>query len=695
MKKMNMMRRGLGMVLAVMLLCTGALAETSTYSASARGFGGDVTVTLTMDGDKIVAVKAEGASETAGIGSRAIEALPAVILEAQSAEVEGVSGATMTSNAVKTAAQMALDEASGTQAETAFIAGTYQAEALGYGGMLTVEVTVSESGIEKVEVVSDKETLGVGKEAIPQLTADIVAFQSLAVDSVSGCTSTSGAVISAVDSALKAGGMDTAALYQAIEKEDLSANPAICEAADIIVVGAGPAGLAASIAAADGGASVILLEKMSFVGGSSAISGGSVNSGGSKYQAARGLEDSVEILYEDIMRHGGYQNDTRLARLYAENVGKTFDWLVDDLGVIFEDEVYYAAEHTVQRSFKSQSNPLCYSTIQTLKQNALAKGVTLHLNMRANALVVDEATGAVVGVKAEGKNGQPYEFTGKAVVLTSGGFGANRELLTPNLSSCLFYGAVSSTGDGLKMAQDVGAITQNMSMGKCVPDGFEYAPGLGKSTSNSNKVAFLNGSAILLNEKGERFALETGERERFAEEIRNSSIGMNYLFMDQATWDIFLTKNKTFSLEDAERWFAQNGTSTPVFIRAETIEEVAAAAGLDPQTLQATIDRYNGFVEKGVDEDFGRTAENMKIKIGEGPYYIIEQKLRFATTLGGLRTSTSMEVYTEGDVVIPGLYAGGEIVGGAQGENALVGGNNGWALTSGKIAGETAAKAIK
>ena len=694
MKKMNMMRRWLGLVLIAMLLCTGAIAEPMTYSASAKGFGGDVTVTLTMDGEKIVDVKAEGAGETAGIGSRAIEELPAAILEAQGANVEAVSGATVTSNAIKTAVQMALDQLSGMKMDAAFIAGTYQAEALGYGGMLTVEVTVTEVGIEKVEVISDKETLGVGKEAIPQLTQDIVAYQSLAVDAVSGCTSTSGAVISAVDSALKAGGMDTTALYQPIEKEDLSGNPAICESADIIVVGAGPAGLAASIAAADEGASVILLEKMSFVGGSSAISGGSVNSGGSKYQAARGLEDSVEILYEDILRHGGYQNDTRLARLYAENVGQTFDWLVDDLGVIFEDEVYYAAEHTVQRSFKSQSNPLCYSTIQTLKQNALDKGVKLHLNMRANALMTDES-GAIVGVKAEGENGQPYEFAGKAVVLTTGGFGANRELLTPNLASCLFYGAVSSTGDGLKMAQDVGAITQNMSMGKCVPDGFEYAPGLGKSTSNSNKVAFLNGSAILLNEQGERFALETGEREVFAQQIRNSTIGMNYLFMDQATWDIFLTKNKTFSLEDAERWFAQNGASTPVFIRGKTIEGVAKAAGLDPSKLQATIDRYNTFVASGVDEDFGRTAENMKIAIGEGPYYIIEQKLRFATTLGGLRTSTSMEVYTEGDIVIPGLYAGGEIVGGAQGENALVGGNNGWALTSGKIAGETAARAIK
>ena len=270
---------------------------------------------------------------------------------------------------------------------------------------------------------------------------------------------------------------------------------------------------------------------MSFVGGCSAISGGSVNSGGSKYQAARGLEDSVDIIYSDILKQGENKNDLRLARLYAEEVGPTFDWLVEDLGVEFQNEPYFAAEHTVQRAFKSKSNPLCYSTIQKLKDDCLERGVTLHLDTRAYELMCNEA-GDVIGVKAKDTmTGQPYEFHGKAVILASGGFGANRELLSDNLSSCLFYGAVSSSGDGLKMATDIGAVTQNMTMGKCVPDGFEYAPGLGKSTSNSNKVAFLEGSAILLNYEGKRFAKETGEREVFAEQIRKSPTNMNYLFI--------------------------------------------------------------------------------------------------------------------------------------------------------------------
>ena len=571
------------------------------------------------------------------------------------------------------------------------VPGVYTAEALGYGGMMSVEVTVSEQGIDKIEVISNKETPGVGENAVRILPERIVKAQSLAVDGVSGCTVSTAAIRTAVRDALVQSGYDSKDIYAPVEKVDYSSNAPIEESADIIVVGAGPGGMASSLAAREQGASVILIEKMSFVGGCSAISGGSVNSGGSKYQAARGLEDSVDIIYSDILKQGENKNDLRLARLYAEEVGPTFDWLVEDLGVEFQNEPYFAAEHTVQRAFKSKSNPLCYSTIQKLKDDCLERGVTLHLDTRAYELMCNEA-GDVIGVKAKDTmTGQPYEFHGKAVILASGGFGANRELLSDNLSSCLFYGAVSSTGDGLKMATDIGAVTQNMTMGKCVPDGFEYAPGLGKSTSNSNKVAFLEGSAILLNYEGKRFAKETGEREVFAEQIRKSPTNMNYLFMDQATWDIFLTKNATFSLEDAERWFGQNGTSTPIFIRNDTIEGAAEAAGLDPSQVKASVERYNELYEKGVDEDFGR---ELVAPIGEGPYYIIEQKLRFATTLGGVRTSTEMEVYREGDQPIPGLYAAGEVVGGAQGANALVGGNNGWALTSGRLAGTYAGQKV-
>ena len=692
-----MRKKALTSLILVCVLLLGALpafAQQQVFEAEAQGFGGAVQVRLTYEDGQLVSVEATGAQETQGIGSLAIESLPAAILQANSADIDGVAGATITSSALLSAAKEAMAAASGLapqDQELAFTPGAYEGEALGYGGMLQVRVTLSEHAIDSVEILADKETEGVGKTAVELLPEAIVQAQSLAVDTIAGCTVSSNAILSAVKQAIESSGTDTAALNRPVPKEDNSANEPIVAQADVIIVGAGPAGMAASIAAADEGASVILLEKMSFVGGASAISGGSVNAGDSHYQAERGIEDSVELIYSDILRQGENQNDLRLARLYAENVGSTFDWLVDDLGVEFEDEAYYAAEHSVLRAFKSKSNPLCYSTIQTLKENVLERGVDLRMNMRADSLIVDQ-DGRITGVQAYDSTQQTYLFQGEAVVLASGGFGANRELLSDNLASCLYYGPVSSTGDGLRMALEVGAITQNMTMGKCVPDGFEYAPGLGKSTSNSNKEAFLKGSAILLNEDGQRFADETGEREVFAEEIRNSSTGQNYLFMDQETWDIFLTKNKTFSLEEAERWFQQNGTTTPMFIRADTIEEAAVAAGLDPDAVQQSVDRYNQLFEQGVDEDFGR--ELVKA-IGEGPYYIIEQKLRFATTLGGLRTSTNMEVYAQNDQPIPGLYAGGEIVGGAQGANALVGGNNGWALTSGKIAGTQAALSLQ
>ncbi len=331
------------LICALLFSALPILAQQQVFEAEAQGFGGAVQVRLTYEDRQLVAVEATGDQETQGIGSLAIESLPAAILQANSADVDGVAGATVTSGALLAAAKEAMASANGLAPQDqalAFLPGVYEAEALGYGGMLQVRVTLSESAIDSVEIVSDKETEGVGKTAVALLPEEIVRAQSLAVDTVAGCTVSSNAILSAVKQAIESSGADTSSLYRPVPKADNSANEPIVAQADIIVVGAGPAGMAASIAAADEGASVILLEKMSFVGGASAISGGSVNAGGSKYQAERGIEDSVELIYSDILRHGENQNDLRLARLYAENVGATFDWLVDDLGVEFEDEAY-------------------------------------------------------------------------------------------------------------------------------------------------------------------------------------------------------------------------------------------------------------------------------------------------------------------------------------------------------------------
>ena len=168
---------------------------------------------------------------------------------------------------------------------------------------------------------------------------------------------------------------------------------------------------------------------------------------------------------------------------------------------------------------------------------------------------------------------------------------------------------------------------------------------------------------------------------------------MLYLLLDSETFEVWKTKLAPAGISDAdiEKYLEANGTSTPVFAHGETLEEAAAAAGVNADNLKATVEKYNGFVAAGSDADFGRAATYLTKTIGEGPYYLIEQKPRFATTMGGLVINTSMQVLNESGEAIPGLYAAGENCGQVMGDDSPSGANNAWALTSGKLAAEAIA----
>ena len=275
------MKKILSLVLAAMLVCASACAYAytpGTYEATAKGFGGDVKVTVTVDEEKITAVTAEGASETTGIGSNAIEQLPAKIVEAGSADVDGVAGATITSGAVKEAAAAAIAAAGGAAVEEtaiAFTPGTYTGTAQGYNGVVELAVTFTENAIEAIEVVSHKETEHVGDVAFGILPEEIIAFTSTGVDVVSGATVTSNAILSAVQNAAEQAGCDAAALRKGAKEFAYEPQAAIEDTYDVVVVGAGGAGMAAGAAAAQNGATVIVLEANVEMGGNTLVSGGS------------------------------------------------------------------------------------------------------------------------------------------------------------------------------------------------------------------------------------------------------------------------------------------------------------------------------------------------------------------------------------------------------------------------------------
>ena len=564
--------------------------------------------------------------------------------------------------------------------------GTYTGTAAGKNGDVKVEVTFSANAIDSVKVVEHSETAGISDGAIENIPAAIVENQSLAVDTVSGATVTSDAILKAVADAVAQAGGDVEALKNAAapagEKEvkELSA--------DVIVVGGGGAGMAAATRLAQLGKSVILVEKSGFLGGAISVSGGNQVVMGSQLQIDNGVaDDSVESMVADFEANGANKNNKEILTLFAENVGATTDWLVASCGITFEEGLHQLGEYSHNRELAYTGGGAGFA--EAMRKAVEEAGVQVLLNTKAESLIADNGT--VTGVKAASSDAD-YTLTAGDVVLATGGYGANKDMLTDEMKSALYYGPASSTGEGIQMAQAVGAQTANMEYGKRYPNGIEVSEGMAKSTIAGNIVGWTM-SAILVNKDGNRVVNEKASNRTILEEELKQEGGELYLLLDAETFEAWKAKLAPAGISDAdiEKYLEANGTTTPVFAHGETLVEAAAAAGINADNLKATVEKYNGFVAKGSDDDFGRAATYLTKTIGEGPYYIVEQKPRFATTMGGLVINTSMQVLNEAGEPISGLYAAGENCGQVMGDDSPSGANNAWALTSGKLAADAMA----
>ncbi len=564
--------------------------------------------------------------------------------------------------------------------------GTYTGTAAGKNGDVKVEVTFSANAIDSVKVVEHSETAGISDGAIENIPAAIVENQSLAVDTVSGATITSDAILKAVADAVAQAGGDVEALKNAAapagekEAKELSA--------DVIVVGGGGAGMAAATRLAQLGKSVILVEKSGFLGGAISVSGGNQVVMGSQLQIDNGVaDDSVESMVADFEANGANKNNKEILTLFAENVGATTDWLVASCGITFEEGLHQLGEYSHNRELAYTGGGAGFA--EAMRKAVEEAGVQVLLNTKAESLIADNGT--VTGVKAA-SSGADYTLTAGDVVLATGGYGANKDMLTDEMKSALYYGPASSTGEGIQMAQAVGAQTANMEYGKRYPNGIEVSEGMAKSTIAGNIVGWTM-SAILVNKDGNRVVNEKASNRTILEEELKQEGGELYLLLDAETFEAWKAKLAPAGISDAdiEKYLEANGTTTPVFAHGETLEEAAAAAGINADNLKATVEKYNGFVAKGSDDDFGRAATYLTKTIGEGPYYIVEQKPRFATTMGGLVINTSMQVLNEAGEPISGLYAAGENCGQVMGDDSPSGANNAWALTSGKLAADAIA----
>lgn len=572
--------------------------------------------------------------------------------------------------------------------------GTYEGTAMGINAPVKVAVTVSKYRITAIKVIDQKETKGIGSYALEMIPERILKNQSLMVDNVSGATVSTFAVKTAVADAIKKAGVNPDSLMIPVKTKKTGKAQNLTT--DFVVIGAGGSGQIAAIRAGQLGVKTIVLEKMPMVGGAFAMHGGWMIVQGSKLQKEMGVtEDSPNAMVHDFLANGHYKNDLMKLNMYATHVGSTIDWLQDYVGVKFDKKrgLQRLGEYVYNRVMFYEGGTPSIEAAYTaaLKRD---KNIRLMTNTKAESLIVKN--GKVVGVKAV-KDGAPVTIKAKAVLIATGGYGNNKAMLQEPVKSALYYGPKSATGDGHRIAAAAGAELIHMERGKIYPNGVEVAPGEAKSTLFGNNAALLH-SAIIVNSKGMRVVDEKASNNTIKQKLMSDPKREFYLVMDEPSFKAFRSSLSTNGITEGnvDEWLANDGKSEPLVVKGATLKEVASKARIDGAALEKTVARYNGFVKAKRDEDFGRPAAYMKETVADhGPYYICEQKPRFATTLGSIRATDGLEVLNKNGKVIRNLFVSGEASNVVQGDDSPVGANVGWAATSGKFVAEEVAKRLK
>lgn len=557
-------------------------------------------------------------------------------------------------------------------------AGSYVGTGRGHHGEIKVEVTIASGSIQSIEVLENPENKVLSAPVYEELKEQIIEANSTEVDVVSGASDTSRGFIAAVNDALSRSGAALASRNTG--GSNLFKGEAEVETVqryDVVVIGAGGAGLVAAVTAAEEGASVVVLEKMPAPGGNTLISGGGLNVPGSWMQKRHGIEDSVALYMEDTLKGGDNEGEEILVRTMAENALPAAEWLRDTVGMEFLDRVQQFGGHSVPRAIIPAGNS-GEQMISKLLERGEALGVVVKTNTKATDLISDES-GAVTGVMAHNGRGQDLEFHANlGVVVAAGGFGSNLEMrLNHNseydeeyMSTCL----PGTTGDGIRMAEKVDAGMTDMSFIQTYPT-CNPKTGIISYVANSRFYG-----AVLINQEGGRFVNEMGRRDHVSKEILAQTGKTAYLFWDAGVE----AKSGMIDLHPEEfEALAEDG----LIVKADTIEEAAEYFDIDASTLKAEIVAYNKAVESGVAPSLPRGGAQAAFT--EAPFYLQKVVPSVHHTMGGLRIDDRARVLGDNGKVIAGLFAAGETVGGVHGSNRLGGNAITDCVVFGRIAGSS------
>ena len=553
-------------------------------------------------------------------------------------------------------------------------------EGMGKHGHVKIGLLTSPDKIEDIYVVESRETKGIGDVCMEKLSKLIVDNQTLNVDMITGATLSSVAFVQAVDEALKKSQLD-AEEFKKKDKAVLSIPEKPEASYDVVVVGAGGAGLTASICAAVKGCKVLLLEKLGVLGGSTALSGGEMAVPQNWIQEHSGIEDSPEKLTEDMLKGGDYKGDPELVKVIANGVKDAADWLTYEGGVSWEHNLLFFGGHSVKRSIIPKEHIGNAMTTALTDRTRSLDNLTVLSGVKATELKAD-ANGMIEGITAqEVSSGDVFNISTKAVVLSCGGFGANVDKRTEaNPEFGKQFNATTSVGamgDGLDMAQAIGAETIDMELIQTYPI-CDIETGALLYLDDMR----LDERTVMFNKEGKRFVEELERRDVLSKAILSQTDEIAYEIWDQDAAD----ETKVVDIHSDEY---ENLTSRKLCVTANTIEEACEPFGIDAAALKETLTTWNNAVDSGKDEEFNYRGEMHKIQTP--PYYIMVYKPAVHYTMGGLHINTEAEVLDTNQKAIKGLYAAGEVAGHKMGANRLGSTSMADIYTFGRIAGDNAA----
>jgi len=600
---------------------------------------------------------------------------------------------------------------------------TYTGEAYGHDkeNPVKVTLTIKDKTITKVEVDASHETNGIGSKAAETMPGAIVAANSLDVDGVSGATQTSKAIIEAATAALKQAGLEPSDLVS--KNTSTTKAKDIEETVDVVVVGAGGAGMTAAITATDAGKKVIVVESQPIAGGNSVRSTGGMNAAKTPYQdknefkEAAGVEktlktaaekfadnatitalaatvksqwdayqanpqgyfDSVELMELDTMIGGKGKNNPELVKALAENSAAAIEWLAS-IGAEVKNVGAFggASVKRIHRPVNADGKVTAVGAyiVPILEKNLQDRNVQFLFDTTANEIIMKD--GKAVGIKGTGKDGHKVTINAKSVVIATGGFGANAEMVEkykPELKGFATTNAEGAQGQGIDMATAVGAATVDM-------DQIQIHPTVHiEEDGNAHLITegLRGDGAILVNAEGKRFYDEVSTRDKVSAAIIEQTDKSAWLIVDQTMVD----KSAVIA------GYIKSGYT----VTGATYEELAKAMGVDEATFTSTMNTWNQAVEAKSDAEFGRTS--FANPLTTAPYYAIKITPAVHHTMGGIVINPKAEVLNEKGEAIPGLFAAGEVTGGVHGANRLGGNAVADFVVFGRISGQSAADNAK